>query len=179
MESKLLFLLVCVVVLAALAAVAAVAVAREHDRASKLNARMQEAIAPASRPTQAVVEDVSLVRNVSRVDQLKARAAGFLGIDLQQAETYPLKWWAVLPLGVVLDAGFVFLLSHPLSDYAFLLYVTEYFLSPVFWYLIVRFIFNMFRNRRNTKLIQQFPDALNTVVRCVRVGIPMAEALRT
>ena len=45
--------------------------------------------------------------------------------------------------------------------------------------MITRFIFNMFTNRRNNKLIEQFPDALNTVVRCVRVGIPMGEALRT
>jgi len=45
--------------------------------------------------------------------------------------------------------------------------------------VITRFIFNMFTNRRNNKLIEQFPDALNTVVRCVRVGIPMGEALRT
>ena len=34
-------------------------------------------------------------------------------------------------------------------------------------------------NRRNAKLLEQFPDALGTIVRCVRVGIPMGEALRT
>ncbi|HYP63675.1 MAG TPA: type II secretion system F family protein, partial [Acidocella sp.] len=73
----------------------------------------------------------------------------------------------------------IFLLSHPLADYPALLYLTEYFGSFVIWYLFTRFIFNMFKNRRNTKLVEQFPDALSTVVRCVRVGIPMGEALRT
>ncbi len=130
-------------------------------------------------PTQATEEEYSLVRTVSRTEQFREKAAGLIGVDMQQAETYPIKWWLVPPLAVLLDAGFVWLLSHPLGGYPFLLYITEYFGSVVFWYLLTRFIFNMFTNRRNTKLIEQFPDALNTIVRCVRVGIPMGEALRT
>ena len=45
--------------------------------------------------------------------------------------------------------------------------------------MLTKFAFNWFTNKRNAKLLEQFPDALNTIVRCVRVGIPMAEALRT
>lgn len=179
MEQKLLLVLVLAVILLLAAVVATVMVVQEHDREQKIKARMQDAIAPTARPTQAVEEELSLVRTVSRAEQIKERAAEMIGVDLQQAETYPIKWWLVPPLALLLDAGMIFLLSHPLADYPFLLYLTEYFGSVVLWYLLTRFIFNMFRNRRNKKLIEQFPDALNTVVRCVRVGIPMGEALRT
>jgi tight adherence protein B len=176
---KIYLFLALVIILLLLTGVATAMVVREHERNEKLKLRMHGAIAPASRPTQAAEEELSLVRSTSRLEELKEKTAAWIGVDLQQAETYPIKWWLVPPLGVLLDAVLIFLLSHPLADYPFLLFVTEYFGSVVFWYLIVRFIFNMFTNRRNTKLIEQFPDALNTVVRCVRVGIPMGEALRT
>lgn len=179
MDQRLLLVLgMAVILLLAIAAVA-VMLAQEHDREQKLKLRMQDAIAPATRPVQTQEDELSLVRTVSRMEQFKERAAKIFGIDLQQAETYPIKWWLVPPLALVIDAFIIFLLSHPLADYPFLLYLTEYFGSVVLWYLLIRFLFNMFMNRRNNKLIEQFPDALNTVVRCVRVGIPMGEALRT
>lgn len=180
MENEKLFIVLALAVILLLAAVAAtIMVVKEHEREQKIKGRLLGAVAPAARPTQAVEEEYSLVRQVSRVELIKEQIAAWIGCDLQQAETYPIKWWLVPPLGVLLTVGFVWLLSHPLGGYPFLLIVTKYFGTPIFWYLIVRFIFNMFTNRRNTKLIEQFPDALNTVVRCVRVGIPMGEALRT
>jgi tight adherence protein B len=180
METHKIFIVLALAVVLLLMAVAAtIMVVREHERGEKLKLRMNDAIAPAARPSQAVEEELSLVRSVSRSEELKEKIAALIGVDLQQAETYPIKWWLVPPIGLLIDAVFIFLLSHPLADYPFLLYVTEYFGSVIFWYLIIRFIFNMFTNRRNNKLIEQFPDALNTVVRCVRVGIPMGEALRT
>lgn len=178
MEQKI-FIVVLLLVLLAGVAVSTMLLVREHEREAKLKTRLGETLAPAARPTQVVEEEYSLVRNRSRADEIKDKAASMIGVDLEQAETYPIKWWMVPPISLALTAGMIFLLSHPLSGYPFLLYLTEYFGSPIIWYLFTRFIFNMFKNRRNTKLIEQFPDALNTVVRCVRVGIPMGEALRT
>ncbi len=180
MESqKLLFVLALAVILLLGIGVITILLVQEHERTQKLKLRLSNAMAPVARPAQAVAEEYSLVRTVSPAGQFWEKIAALIGVDMQQAETYPIKWWLVPPIAVLIDAVLIFLLSHPLGDYPFLLYVTEYFGSPVFWYLITRFIFNMFTNRRNTKLIEQFPDALNTVVRCVRVGIPMGEALRT
>jgi len=176
---KLLVVLALAILLLLAAGVAVLLVVKEHDRNEKLKHRLHGALGSDSRAPQAIEEEYSLVRTVSRAEEMKEKAAALIGVDLQQAETYPIKWWLVPPIGLLLDAFLLFLLSHPLSGYPFLLFVTEYFGGPVFWYLIIRFIFNMFTNRRNTKLIEQFPDALNTVVRCVRVGIPMGEALRT
>ena len=176
---QLFVILALAIILLLLAAAVTVMLVQDNDRELKIKARMQHAIAPAARPTQAVEEELTLVRTVSRIEALKERAAGLIGVDLQQAETYPIKWWLVPPLAALITAGLTFLAAHPLSDHPAILYPLEYFGTPIDWYLITRFIFNMFINRRNTKLVEQFPDALNTVVRCVRVGIPMGEALRT
>ena len=176
---KLFIIFALVVIILLLVVFATMEVVKEHDRETKLKARMQDVIAPASRPTQATAEEFSLVRTKTRSEELKERAASAIGVDLKQAETYPIKWWLVPPISMFLTYGFVYLLSHPLASYPVILFATKYFGSPVIWYVITRFIFNMFTNRRNNKLIEQFPDALNTVVRCVRVGIPMGEALRT
>lgn len=179
MTGVLIRILVVALILLLLTIVVGIILIREHDRNLKLKARLAETLDPAARPTPAAEEELSLVRNVSRTEQLKERAAGLIGVDLQQAETYPIKWWLVPPIALVLDGIMIFLLSHPLSSYPFLLFIAEYFGTPILWYLLIRFIFNIFINRRNKKLIEQFPDALSTVVRCVRVGIPMGEALRT
>ncbi len=179
MDHRLLLLLVCIVILLLVMVGATIWVLAEHDRESKLKSRLQETIAPAARPIATVEEEYKLVRTLTRTEQLKERAASLIGVDLKQAETYPIKWWLVPPLALLITWFVMFLLSHPLGAYPVLWYAAEYFGSPFVWYMIDRFIFNMFINRRNTKLVEQFPDALNTVVRCVRVGIPMAEALRT
>jgi tight adherence protein B len=110
---------------------------------------------------------------------LKQRAAGFIGVDLQQAETYPIKWWLVPPITLALDCGIVFLASHPLGGYTFLFFLVKFIGAPILWLVLTKAVFGWFTNKRNAKLLEQFPDALSTVVRCVRVGIPMGEALRT
>ncbi|WP_298162495.1 type II secretion system F family protein [Acidocella sp.] len=176
---KLLLLLALGLLLLVFIAVTTMAVVKEHDRTAKLKQRMVEAAVPSARPVTQIDDELSLVRTRSRSDIIKERAAALIGVDLKQAETYPIKWWLVPPLAAIIDWVLMFILSHPMGGYPVLWYITEWFGTPIAWYVIDRFIFNWFTNRRNSKLIEQFPDALNTVVRCVRVGIPMAEALRT
>ena len=135
---ELIVLFVVLVVLLALCGVVLIAILQDYDRRQKLEARMQDVVTPADRHPNPVEEELSLTHKVSKTQELKERAAGFIGVDLRQAETYPIKWWLVL----------------------------------------TKFVFNWFTNRRNAKLLEQFPDSLSTIVRCVRVGIPMGEALR-
>ena len=152
-----------------------VALMQAHGRKQKFDNRVQNMLAPLLQPGRVVEERLSLTRSVSRSEQLKARAAALIGVELQQAETYPVKWWLVPPIAVGLSWVIVFMASHPLG-HARLLYVVGW---PVVWLALTKFIFNWFNNRRNARLLAQFPDALSTIVRSVRVGIPMAEALRT
>jgi tight adherence protein B len=172
---ELIALFAFIILLLAASGVAMVAVMRAHDREKRFQSRMGLAVEPVSRTPTAAEEQVSLTKSYSRSERIKQQAANFIGVDLQQSETYPIKWWLIPPIGLCLAWVVVFLASHPLG-HTTLLYI---FLWPVAWLLITKFIFNWFNNRRNAQLLEQFPDALNTIVRCVRVGIPIAEALRT
>lgn len=93
------------------------------------------------------------------------------GIDLSRAPDYPLPWWAVLGLGVVLARAVVFLVAMVFGSIGLLAW-------PVMTVLLTRFAFGTFHARRSAALLAQFPDTLATIVRCVRVGIPVQEALR-
>jgi tight adherence protein B len=172
---ELIALFVFVVILLALTGVALVWVMQGADREKKFRARLSEAVTPVARHPNPVDEEISLSRTLSRADQLKERAAGLIGVDLRQSETYPIKWWLVPPLNLVAGIIIVLLAAHPLG-HKLLLFI---FALPVIWLLLTKFVFNLFTTRRNAKLLEQFPDALNTIVRCVRVGIPMGEALRS
>jgi tight adherence protein B len=175
---ELIVLFVVLVVLLALCGVVLIAILQDYDRRQKLEARMQDVVTPADRHPNPVEEELSLTHKVSKTQELKERAAGFIGVDLRQAETYPIKWWLVPPMTLVLTVVIIFLASHPLGSYKTVLFLLTYFGSPVIWLLLTKFVFNWFTNRRNAKLLEQFPDSLSTIVRCVRVGIPMGEALR-
>jgi tight adherence protein B len=164
-----------ILVLLVIAAVVFISVLRAHQRQLQFAGRIELAVRPVERMPDPMEEQVSLTRTVSRMDQLKDQAAAIISVDLQQAETYPVKWWLVPPLSLLLGIGVVELAAHPLG-HRYLLYL---FGLPVIWLILTKFIFNWFTNRRNSMLLEQFPDALGTVVRCVRVGIPMGEALRT
>ncbi len=179
MSPQILILLSVAFFLLILIGVNALMIVRAREREERLSARLQDTVAPASRPVSQANEDFSLVRTVTRSERLKMRAAAMIGVDLKQAETYPIKWWLVPFLTAGVTWFMMFLASHPLGGHAVLWFFVKVFGSPVAWWMLTGFAFNWFTNRRNSRLVSQFPDALNTIVRCVRVGIPMAEALRT
>ena len=49
---------------------------------------------------------------------------------------------------------------------------------PPFWVMLTRAVYGWRRDKRLALLLVQFPDALAMIVRSVRVGIPVAEAVR-
>jgi tight adherence protein B len=100
-----------------------------------------------------------------------ARLAGWFGLDLARPEQYPLPWWIVLLVALLMAKGMQMaaaMLLGPLS----------WFTLPFDWIIVSRWIFGWFVRRRRTKLLQQFPDALTMIVRSVRVGVPVTEAMR-
>jgi tight adherence protein B len=173
---ELILLFVFVLILLALMIVSIVFVMQSHERDKKFQARLVGVVAPEARNPNPVDEALSLTKTVSRIEQIKDKAARIIGVDLQQSETYPIKWWLVPPLTLLVTAVIIDLALHPLGNFKLLLYFVAF---PAIWLLLTKFMFNWFTNKRNEKLLEQFPDALNTIVRCVRVGIPMGEALRT
>jgi tight adherence protein B len=176
MITKLVVLFAFIVILVLLASFAWASLNSAIKRREKFNLRITDAVSPVARPVSYVEEQVSLAKQVKRSDVIKQKAANVIDVDLQQAETYPIKWWLVPPLSLAISYFFVFLAEHPMHSIKPYLYVIGW---PIAWLLVTKFIFTWFNNRRNNSLLEQFPDALNTIVRCVRVGIPMGEALRT
>jgi tight adherence protein B len=175
MIEELIVLFVFIIILLALAAFTLVSVMKSISRKEKFEIRMSGALTDVSKPVSLVEEQISLAKIESRSEILKNRAASFIGVDLRQADAYPVKWWLVPPACLAISWVIIFLAMHPLG-HEYLLLILGW---PVAWFLVTKFVFNWFNNRRNATLLEQFPDALSTIVRCVRVGIPMGEALKT
>jgi tight adherence protein B len=172
---ELLLLFIFFLVLLAMCGIAFLFVVQAHEREKKFQTRLQNAVVPIVRGPNPGDESLSLTKTKTQSELTKEAAATFIGVDLQQAETYPIKWWLVPPLSLIGALIVVDIASHPLGHTLVLFVIV----LPIVWLMLTKFIFNWFTNRRNAKLLEQFPDALGTIVRCVRVGIPMGEALRT
>jgi tight adherence protein B len=97
--------------------------------------------------------------------------AGLLGIDLKHHADYPLRWWIVLAGMVVVARAAAWLI-------ALLVDLPQLPVVPVLWLVLCRFVFGSFATRRRETLYRQFPDALAMVVRALRVGQTVAQALR-
>ncbi|MCF3945487.1 type II secretion system F family protein [Acidiphilium iwatense] len=98
-------------------------------------------------------------------------ALSCIGIDRKRALDYPAPWWAIL-IGVgAAGRAVAFLASMMFGGIGTALW-------PLATIMIARFVFGSIHARRSSVLLNQFPDVLATIVRCVRVGIPVQEALR-
>lgn len=94
----------------------------------------------------------------------------FFGVNLRRSVDYPVRWWMVMLLALPLAravAGFIALVTTDLMVFT----------TPLIWVLLCRSFFGWAEERRRNTLFRQFPDALALVVRAVRVGIPINEAI--
>jgi tight adherence protein B len=115
--------------------------------------------------------DISLfARAAASETTLQSHAASWFGIDLDRPDACPLPWWLVVGATAVaaeVTASALTSLAGPFAWIGF----------PVGWIFASRFTFNWFTAKRRTRLQVQFPDALMMIVRAVRVGVPVSEAI--
>lgn len=97
-----------------------------------------------------------------------------LGIDTRRLAEYPVPFWAVL-IGVAIAAKAATSAAALMFGLPALVSLAAW---PVLALLLSRKAFATLHARRNTALFNQLPDALSTIVRCVRVGIPVQESFR-
>jgi tight adherence protein B len=97
--------------------------------------------------------------------------AWVFGFDLEKSALYPAKWWIVL----FVTFGMAWLIQ---SLSAGLLGSASLAIIPVGWVMLSRSFFGWVETRRKKLLLGQFPDALAMIVRSIRVGIPVLEAIR-
>jgi tight adherence protein B len=94
-----------------------------------------------------------------------------LHIETARPDLYPTQWWliaAIIAIVATVLTGAAAFFAGPVAWPAL----------PLVWVALVRFAFSGYRNRRAAMLYAQLPDALAMIVRSVRSGIPVPEALR-
>lgn len=144
------------------------------SQAQKLNARRDARLQAVTTPhTKAPPVFVSAFVKPARTHNrsLPAMAGSIFGFDIDKPEQHPLKWWIILLVTFIVAK-----VAQSLADG--LLGSLSYAAIPVLWVVLSRQIFGWADNRRKAALLTQFPEALAMIVRSVRVGIPVMEAVR-
>jgi len=100
-----------------------------------------------------------------------SRAAKFLRYDPAHQAAYPVRPIVVLILALVLSAVFGRVAASFIGPAGWLV-------LPVGCVWLCRSFYGHCEDRLLATLFRQFPDALAMIVRAVRVGLPMVEALR-
>lgn len=132
--------------------------------------RLAARLALVSRPSRGA-EPLTAIRRRSERPGPLVRLAGVLGCDWKRREAYPVRWWIVLA-GTCIAGRVAALLASGLLGQASLL------VWPVVTLALSRMLFRGWARARQDKLLAQFPDALGMIVRTVRVGVPVAEAVK-
>lgn len=128
------------------------------------HARMRSASRVAQRAPRATL--------LSLPEPLERRLAQVFGWDAERLDQYPMA----PPLAVLIASVPAVLLTA----YATTLFGSRAgFLAPLIWAAMTRWFFASVHRKRSEALYKQLPDGLGMVVRAVRAGIPVVEALRT
>jgi tight adherence protein B len=144
---------------------------RAQSRDQKLRQRIQTATTPHMRQRRMEARSLMRVQVSRRPSSPLERAARLFGFDPSRPEQYPLQWWAIL--------GVVALVARVICGIVVaLIGSVGWILWPVIWVFGSRYAFKWAVTRRRDKLFQQFPDALAMIVRSIRSGVPLTEAIR-
>lgn len=165
--ARLLLLVGLLILLAGIAAWVLLRTSREDE---EIAARL-EAVALTGRPKLLVALPSITKRDAKRVWSWKDSLAGLFGFKLAKTDQYPLAWPWVIVISLVGGRIAVALGSGLFGPLAWIL-------MPVATLALSRATFSSMIGKRMDRLRKQFPDAIGLIVRAVRVGVPVTEALR-
>ena len=134
--------------------------------------RMRRRIAAVSEAPVRRVETVTIARAAPARKGLLPRLAAMFGFHPARCGHHLAPWWAVLGVAMLGARGLVFMLEGIVGDPGWVL-------LPIAWVVISRAIFGRWDRKRRLTLLNQLPDALSMIVRAVRVGLPVNEAIRS
>ncbi len=152
-------------------AAAGLLLVRLHQRQQAIEARIATVVSPT------VVADALAPRGIARQDLGKKLSwqdrLGFVfGFKPSRADQYRVAWPIVLVVTLVVSRVATILSTGLIGSTA------SWLVLPVIWIVLSRSIFARSEAKRKSALLTQFPDALGLIVRAVRVGIPVTEAMR-
>jgi tight adherence protein B len=142
-------------------------VSRGHALEKRLIARREDVLRQHIR-TQPI--DIRLFARATAERRFSARAASWFGLDLERPGVCPLPWWTILAAAAVLTTVQAWAAASLVGTIAWADF-------PVVWVLASRWLFGRFKSKRRNQLLVQLPDALMMIVRSVRVGVPVSEAM--
>ncbi|OYY04747.1 MAG: hypothetical protein B7Y73_03375, partial [Acidocella sp. 35-58-6] len=123
---------VFIIVLLALAGVTFSLVMNSMSRKQKFETRISDATSDNQKPTIIMGDQISLAKVVSRTDLVKSQAANVIGVDLEQADAYPVKWWLVPPLSLGVSWVIVWLAAKSIG-FESLMFVVGW---PIAWFVV-------------------------------------------
>lgn len=155
----------------AASATGAVFALSQDARRRRLVLRLAECVAPLA-PAPPRERSLAERLGVSRTAAAwRARAGRLLGFDAARADAYPIRVGLLLLIAVAPAVIALRLVGRVVGiplDLA----------TPLAWVVASRMIFSALHARHADRLYRQFPDALAMIVRAVRVGLPIVEAIR-
>jgi tight adherence protein B len=165
-------LIVIALLAIAMMAIGIVSLMRGGDNDRKRLKRRLAAVAGGRKPV-AQVQGLALSKAEPEsgfIRTLVARVLALVGYD-PAVPNRPLPNWAALLIALVVARGLTWLVTSlcgPLGWFAF----------PFALLIVLRQYYIWCTTRWRMALFKQFPDALSTIVRAVRVGVSLAEGIR-
>ena len=143
--------------------------AQGMDTQRRMQTRMAGVVQPLARPR--TLAPVRIARRDTVERQGPARwGPALFGFNPDALSRYRLSWWMVLLLSFALARLGAELVGGLLGSAKMLL-------LPVLWVVLARSYFGWCEAKLRKQLLSQMPDALGMIVRSVRVGIPVTQAI--
>jgi tight adherence protein B len=139
----------------------------ENDRRAK---RLANILAPHLRSTQIELSAFTVPDESDARSRATIYAAIF-GFDLERQALYPAKWYVVLAITFLIALAGRYAADDLLGPLSWLT-------VPLVWIMASRMFFKRVEAKRRSALLWQFPDALAMIVRSIRVGVPVIDAVR-
>ncbi len=149
---------------------AGIVLLRADARHRAILARVHGIASPHRRAGAPVAASARLM-SVLPTATVKWKMKALIGMDPHRRDPYPLLPILVMPGALIPGYVAQWLLHGLLGGFAWLL-------LPVVTLVVTRSVYRGSDAKRTQTLYKQFPDALAMIVRAVRVGIPVTEALR-
>ncbi len=147
-----------------------VMVSRAQAENEKRARRLEAILSPHMRTTQIELSAFAVAEERGPRD-FSAILAAIFGFKPERAALYPAKWYIILT-GTFLVA---IVGRYAASE---ILGLLSWAALPIGWVVVSRMFFNRVENKRRALLLWQFPDALAMIVRSIRVGVPVIDAVR-
>lgn len=150
--------------------ISAILVSRAQHRRDRVRDRLTAVVA-GSGSAGGTARQVILADATGAAHHRRGPLGHVFGFDPERSALYPVKWWVVVALTGAIAASVQVVVDDFLGSLSWPAVTGG-------WIFICRNYFGWIEGRRRAQLLSQLPDALAMIVRAIRVGIPVLEAIR-